>query len=82
MPEVTEQDRMQEALLKLDLKDGDIVFFDAHVLDPSNLFEIPDPLNRNVTFVVVQPLIGKSIKDSIYRMSRKELLDLAGVPSA
>lgn len=68
-----EVERIFEALLRLNLQDGDIVFIDPHVIDFTSLMKIPDPFRRRVYFVAARPLLGHTLKESVYKMSKEDL---------
>lgn len=69
---------LQDAILKLELKDGDILFVDGSAVNVNSLLtaDWPDK-TPNVTVVAVFPSTGQNITDVVFRMSKAELQEIA-----
>lgn len=71
-----EQD-FQSALLKLDLKDGDVIFVDGAAINLNALYgaEWLESMPA-VTIIAIYPAKDQTVTDAVFRMSKADLEEI------
>ena len=64
------------AVVKLEVEDGDVVFFDLTAMTLEGMREVERWLNKRLLFVGIIPAPQKSVKDCVAVMTREELARL------